>query len=39
MTSISISSERAVANIFNSVIVVVDIGVAWELDLLDELRK
>ena len=35
----NVSSERAVANIFNSAIAAAGIGAAWELGLLDELRK
>ena len=33
------SSERAVANIFNSAIAAAGIGAAWELGLLDEIRN
>ena len=39
MISAAISSEREVANIFNSAIAAAGIGAAWELGLLDELRN
>lgn len=38
MSSSSVDSERAVANIFNSAIAAAAIGAAWELGLLDEVR-
>lgn len=38
MTSTTVDSERAVANIFNSAIAAAAIGAAWEIGLLDELR-
>ena len=38
MSSTTVDSERAVANIFNSAIAAAAIGAAWELGLLDELR-
>ena len=39
MIPTDVSSERAVANIFNSAIAAAGIGAAWELGLLDELRN
>ena len=39
MTSTTVDSQRAVANIFNSAIAAPAIGAAWELGLLDELRE
>ena len=38
MSSTTVDSERAIANIFNSAIAAAAIGAAWELGLLDQLR-